>query len=141
MVCKFDFLQGDNMQFIAENEKYKVYSSYEDVYLKEKKACHHQDEFSEKDRCIGSHYGDPNDGIITENYVIVSGHGILIYDLKNHKEKHVLNSAKNEHWTNAIHQDMFDDYHTEFRFVSYNSENKLRVFKMNILTEELTELD
>ncbi len=129
------------MQFIAENKKYKVYAIYENVYLKEKRSCHNQDDFSEKDEWIGYHYGDPNDGIITENYVIVSGHGILIYDLKTGKERHVLNSVQNGYWTNAIHQEDTDDYHTEFRFVSFNSENKYRVFKMNILTEELTELD
>jgi len=129
------------MNFITENEKYKVYSLDESIYLKEKSLFGNQDEFSKKDKFIGHHYGNPNDGIITESHVIVSGCGISIYDIKKQKEKHLFTDENNRIWTNGIHQEGEDDYHTEFRFVSYNSENKLRVFKMNIQTEQLTELE
>ena len=129
------------MKFIAENEKYKIYSLDESIYLKEKKNSDSHDKFSKKDKFIGHHYGNPNDGIITENYVIITGCGISIYDLKNGTDKHLLTDENDRYWTNGIHQEGEDDYHTEFRFVSFNSNNKLRVFKMNILTEELTELN
>ena len=129
------------MKFIAENEKYKVYSLDESIYLKEKKLSANQDEFSKDDKFIGCHYGNPNDGIISQNYVIVSGCGISIYDLNTGIEKHHFMDGNERLWTNGIHKEEKDNYHTEFRFVSWNSENKLRVFKMNILTAELTELE
>ena len=99
------------------------------------------DKFSKKDKFIGHHYGNPNDGIITDNYVIISGCGISIYDLKTETENHYFTDKNERYWTNGIHQEGEDDYHTEFRFVSNNSDNKLRVFKMNIQTEKLTELE
>jgi hypothetical protein len=129
------------MNFIAENEKYKVYSLDESIYLKEKSLFKNHDKFSNEDKFIGHHYGNPNDGIITENYVIVSGCGISIYDLMNKTDRHLFTDENNRYWTNGIHQEGEDDYHTEFRFVSNNSDNKLRVFKMNIQTEKLTELE
>lgn len=131
----------NEINFIAENETYKVYSIYESVYLKEKKSTDNLEGFSKKDKYIAHHYGDPNDGIITEDYVIVSGCGISIYDLKNGIEKHFYDNPDNIFWTNGIHQDGQDDYHTEFRFITWNSENKLRVFKMNIPTEICIELE
>jgi len=129
------------MNFIAENEKFKVYSLDESIYLKKKNLLNNNNKFSKKDKFIGHHYGNPNDGIITDKYVIVSGCGICIYDLKAETENHYFTDEKDRYWTNGIHQEGEDDYHTEFRFVSWNSENKLRVFKMNILTAELTELE
>ena len=131
----------NEFNFIAENKTYKVYSIYESVYLKEKKTTDSQNDFSKTDKLIAHHYGDPEDGIITENHIIVSGCGISIYDLKTGIEKHILNDADNITWTNGIHQDGEDDYHTEFRFVTRNAENKWRVFKMHIPTEKHKELD
>ena len=129
------------MNFIAENKKFKVYSLDESIYLKKKSLLNNNDKFSKKDKFIGHHYGNPNDGIITENYIIVSGCGISIYNLKKETDNHFFTDENDRYWTNGIHQEGEDDYHTEFRFVSHNSENKLRVFKMNIVTAELTELE
>lgn len=129
------------MNFIAENKKYKVYSLDENIYLKEKSLLSNNNKYSKKDKFIGFHYGNPNNGIITENYVIVSGCGISIYNLKKKTESHYFANENETYWTNGIHQEDGDDCHTEIRFVSYNHENKLRVFKMNILTGELTELE
>lgn len=128
------------MNFITENEKYKVYSLDESIYLKEKKMSENHDEFSKNDKFIGHHYGNPNDGIITENYVIVSGCGISIYDLKEQTDRYLFTDENDRYWTNGIHQEGEDDYRIEFRFVSFNSENELRVFKMNAQTEQLSEL-
>ncbi len=128
------------MNFIAENQKYKVYSLDESVYLKEKNTFENQNDYSKNDKFIAYHYGNPNNGIITDYYVIISGYGISVYDLKNGTEKHFFD-GENNWWTNGVHQDEKDDYKSEFRFVSWNSEDKLRVFKMNILTEKLTELE
>lgn len=128
------------MNFIAENEKYKVYSLDENVYLKEKKFFKNHNKFSKKDKFIGCHYGNPNDGMIIEDYVVVSGCGISIFNLKNGIENHYYSDENEKFWTNAIHQESEDDYNTEFRFVTWNSDNQLRVFKMNIITSELLEL-
>ena len=129
------------MEFIAENNKYKVCSIDESIYLKKKKSWRNFFGFSKKYEFISHHYGNPNDGLITDNFVIFSGCGISIYDLKSKSEKHFFANGDKQMWTNGIHQDSEDDYHTEFRFVALNSENKLRVFKMNILSEILIELE
>jgi len=71
----------------------------------------------------------------------VTGCGISIYDIKTKIDRHLLTDENDRCWTNGIHQEKEDDYLNEFRFVSYNSENKLRVFKMNIETKQLTELE
>ena len=44
-------------------------------------------------------------------------------------------------WTNGLYQDELDDANLEFRFAAYNKSNKLRVFKMNVETLEMNELN
>lgn len=51
------------MNFITQNEKYKVYSLDESIYLKEKSFSNNHDKFSNEDKFVGHHYGNPNDGI------------------------------------------------------------------------------
>lgn len=124
------------IRYLAESEKFKVYSIYESVYLKNKMTTQSQNDFDNQDLFIAWHYGDPNDAIILRNekYVVVSGCGISIYDIENKVENHILDDADDITWTNGLHQDDRDDQDREVRFVSFYNEDKLRVFKIDLLS-------
>ncbi|WP_210516224.1 hypothetical protein [Hymenobacter terricola] len=132
----------NHINFSAESPDYKVYALDETVYLKQKAQCHTLTDFEETDIYVGHHYGNPTSALImkAEKYVIVAGHGLTIFDIRTGTEITPLN-LENISWTNALHQDELDDVNLEFRSIAYSKEDKLRVFKMNILTSELTLLD
>ena len=130
------------IRFLAENIDYKVYSIYESVYLKTKKSSKNLDNFEESDTLIGVHYGEPNNAIIlnSNNHIVVSGCGLSIYEISTKDEKHILSEPDNITWTNVVYQDELDNLQLEFRFVSFNKVNDLRVFKMNLKTQKIIEL-
>jgi hypothetical protein len=130
------------IRYLAENTDYKVYSIYENVYLKNKKTSNNFNDFEESDILITSHYGDPNNAIILHknNYVIVSGCGLTIYDVGKNSEKNILAEPEEITWTNTVFQDETDDQIFEFRFVAFNKSDNLRIFKMNLETYEITEM-
>jgi hypothetical protein len=129
--------------FLAESPAYKVYAVYESVYLKQKAQCRTLDAFEETDIFIGWHYGDPTSALImdSEKHVVVAGCGITIFDISTGTATELFNEPDNITWTNALHQDSLDDSQLEFRYVASSKEGKLRVFKMHILTNEVTHLD
>ena len=131
------------IRYLAENDEYKVYSSYEYVYLKDKSKSKDLNSFEETDINIAWHYGDPTSALFLKSgkHLIISGCGLTIYDLENKLEKNILDDPENNTWTNAIHQDELDDQNLYFRFISYFENDKLRVFKANIETLEIEMLD
>lgn len=130
------------IRYLAENTDYKVYSIYENVYMKNKKTSNNLNDFEESDILIASLYGDPNNAVILHknNYVIVSGCGLTIYDVSKNSEKHILAEPEDITWTNTVFQDETDDQISEFRFVAFNKSDNLRVFKMNLGTDEIIEM-
>ena len=130
------------IKYLAENTEYKVYSIFENVYLKYKKTSNNLDDFESSDVLIASHYGDPNNAIILNdnNYVIVSGCGLTIYDIGKKSENHILAEPEEITWTNAVFQDEADNQSLEFRFVAHNKSGHLRIFKMNLETFEIIEM-
>jgi len=129
------------IRYLAENDTYKVYSLCESVYLKRKATSQNLDDFEESDSLVAWHYGDPTAAIIlgSNAYVIVAGCGITVYDVNRHLEMGFLNSADDIWWTDGLHQG-FEDDGIECRFVSFFDTDKLRVFKINAVTKEVTML-
>ena len=92
------------IKYLAENADYKVYSLHESVYLKAKATCRNLSGFEEADLSVAWHYSDPAAALIlgSNNYIIVAGCGITVYDLNQHSEVTQLNSADNIWWTDYI---------------------------------------
>ena len=131
------------INYLAESAAYKVYAIYESVYLKEKPTSDTQDGFSEADQFIAWHYGDPTSAIVlpTGKHIIVAGCGLSLYDTERREEAHILDEPDKILWTNALHQDSLDDMNCEFRFVAFNKDDVMRVFKMNVSTRKIEQLD
>ncbi len=131
------------IQFLTKNENFKVYSIYENIYLKHKFKSRKHTDFDEKDFLMAVHYGDPNGALIlpSEEFAIISGCGLSIFDIKNQKDYHILDDPERITWTNGLHQDGQDDQNKEVRFVSWNSENQLRIFKIDLESKIVTEIE
>lgn len=91
------------IRYLAESENFKVYSIYENVYLKNKTKTQFQNDFDNQDLLIAYHYGDPNDALIlpNEKYIVVSGCGISIYDVENQVDNHILDDPGHVTWTSS----------------------------------------
>ena len=131
------------LRYLSESKNYKVYSIYENVYLKDKRSSKNLNDFDKNDKFITSHCGDPDYALILQNeeYVIISGCGISVYNIKLKSENHILDEVDNVTWTEGLHQSSADNQNVEIRFVSHNRSNQLRVFKMNIESLETEELN
>lgn len=131
------------IRYLAESEKFKVYSIYESVYMKNKLISKKINDFDDKDLFIANHYGDPNDALIltNEKFVVVSGCGLSIYNIENNNDNHILDDSDNITWTNGLHQDGQDDQNREVRFVAFNKKNQLKVFKIDLISMKITELE
>ena len=128
---------------LAESRSYKVYAIADNVYLKKKAQCRTLNGFDEADIHIGWNYGTATAALIlsSEEYVILSGCGITFFDIARALAIELLTDPSDINWTNALHQDEADDAHLEFRYVAYSRKNKLRVFRMHVLTKAVTLLD
>jgi hypothetical protein len=124
--------------FLAESPNYKVYSHEDYVYLKKKSECRVLDEHDKTDILMSWVYGNPTSALImhTEQYIVVAGCGLVIYDISNRLETQLLAKPDNITWTNALHQDEMDDSVLDFRYVAYSEANIPQVFKMNLLYKE-----
>ena len=126
-------------KYLFESKHFKVYSCYENVYLTHKLSSKNS---SDNDLLIASHYGDPNGAIIfpDEKYVVVSGCGLSIYNVELQSEIHILDAPNRIWWTNGLHQEGEDNQSKEVRFVSWNNQSHLRIFKIDVETLEITEM-
>jgi hypothetical protein len=131
------------IRYLAESQSFKVYSIYESVFLKNKLLSTKMQEYDVNDKDVAWHYGDPSGALILpdENFVIVAGCGLSVYDLQSQSEKHILDAPKRIWWTNGLHQAGEDDQTKEVRFVSYNAQSQLRVFKLNVESLVITEIE
>lgn len=117
-------------KFLVENEEYKVHSIGEKVYLIDKEYS----DYIKVGKYIGCFCGNPNDAIISidNRYLIVVGDYVLIYFF----EKQIALKVKVYHetnWISGVYQDKTEDGNFNFfRFVGYDENNELSLFKMNI---------
>jgi hypothetical protein len=131
------------INYLTESAVYKVYALYESVYLKHKPSSLIKDDYDPADKFIACHYGDPTSALITslDRHIIVSGCGLSIYSTEHDYAEHILDEPDSRWWTDALHKGMSDDGSCEFRFVSFNEADRLRVFRMNLLTRQIEQLD
>ena len=142
--------------YLSESGRFKVYSSFESVYLKDKSSNSKPNEYDKRDVSIAYHYGDPEGAMISppEDYVVVVGHGISIYPLNQKygiEPIELFNDPESQMWTNGIHIESYDQpddswekdgpFWLWFRFVYFDEDGKTCVFKMNAKTHELLKVD
>lgn len=115
-------------KILAESTKYKIHSISENVYLIDKT----------KNTKLGDNldcfYDKPNDALISENeeYVVIVGDHVAIYFFES-KQIIEVNILYSNNWINGLFQDISEDNSWDyFRFVAYDEDNKLCIFKMNV---------
>lgn len=130
-------------KFLTENDKYRVYSICENVYIKIKANSRNLLGFEKSDDYVSSIYGDPQDAIFlhTGKILVISGCGITIYNTETKTEISFFNEPDSIIWTNGLHQIETNNQITEFRFVALNKNKKTRVFNFNIETNECFEVE
>lgn len=131
------------MQYLAESEHYKVYAMHEYVYLKVKAEARNLNAYEAEDQFICWNYGNPNCGVIfyAENYVVIGGCGLTIYNIEEKTVLSLLDKPGEIHFTNGLHQEETDDPFIECRYVDYLEGKYLRVFKLNVQTLEIMLVD
>ena len=129
-------------RWLAESENFKVYSIFDNVYIKKKKKSNSLNQFEKNDKHIQWIYGEPNGAIIMpkEDKTIIVGSGIYIYDIKSEKLIEKYNDPKYIKWIDTIYQTEGDDWLNEFRVVTLNTDDQLRVFKVSISEPTLIEI-
>ena len=70
------------IQYLAESENFKVYSFYENVYLKNKSTSININKLDYNDLLIADHYGDPNNALILPNEKYITTRGEILYGLE-----------------------------------------------------------
>jgi len=118
---------------LFENSKYRLYSIYENVYLKSK------DDLDEKeDVFVTSVYGDPDSGLISSgnNYIAVAGCGITIHFLTDRDSYELGTDPENILWTEGIYQSDEEDFNF-VRFTAYTEENKIRVHRLDVFERKV----
>ncbi len=129
-------------RWLAESENFKVYSIYDNAYIKNKQTSNSLSQFEKTDKHIQWIYGEPNGAIIMpkEDQIILVGSGIYIYDIQAEKLIELYNDPKNIKWVDTIYQTEEDDWLNEFRIVTFNEKDQLRVFKTSINEPKLIEI-
>lgn len=132
----------NSLVWLFEDDKYKIYSHFEYVYLKDKSSCHVLDDWKKADdSSIGWIYGEPTGALIlNKRFAVVVGSGIYIYDITNGKLKEYYNEPDRIKWIETVYQEYSDKINEEFRFVAFNDNDDLRVFRFNIKNEQLEEI-
>ena len=128
--------------FLAESQRFKIYSECESVYLE----CKHDSgllrELNLDGNFVGAVYGDPNGGLISgdEAYAVITGAGILIQPLRadiDISAVHLYESEEGHMRTFGPFQDIISDKSWSwFRFVSWHQDQP-RVFRLHAVTHKL----
>ena len=116
-----------------ENDQYRLYSIYENVYLKNKAA-----EDGVKDTFISSAYGDPDSALVSfeNDFFAIAGCGITVYFLKDGDSYEIGTEADNLFWTEGIYQSGEDDFNF-VRFTAFTSDNQIRVHRFDVLSKKI----
>lgn len=132
----------NDYKWLYESENFKVYSIYDNAYIKDKRVSKTPNKFDEADKFIQWIYGEPNGAIIMpkEDKVIIVGSGIYIYDIKKEVLIEFFNEPNTIKWIDTVYQDEEDDWTNEFRIVMHNELDQLRVFKYQIEELQLKEI-
>lgn len=133
----------DEHRWLAESGNFKVYSIYDNAYIKDKRKSKTLSKFDKDDKFIQSIYGEPNGAIIMpkEDKVIIVGSGIYIYDIQTEKVTEYFNEPNDIRWIDSIYQNEQDDWLNEFRIVAFNENNQLRIFRYLINESQLKEVN
>ena len=128
-------------RILFENEAFRLYSIYEDVYLLNKSLKAALSQSAQPDIVIASIYGDPDSGLIAWNnaFVALAGCGLSLYFLETGESYSIGAQADNTLWTEGIYQSAEDEVHF-VRFTAYTKDNKIRVHRLNVLSREIEEL-
>lgn len=131
-----------SLVWLFEDDRFKIYSHCEYVYLKDKMTCLLQDDWEkDDDTSIGWIYGEPTGALIlNKRFIVVVGSGIYIYDITNGKLQEYYNEPDHIKWIETVYQDYSDKFNEEFRFVAFNDNDELRVFRFNIVNKQLEEM-
>jgi hypothetical protein len=127
-------------KILAETDNYKLYSIADNVYLKDKKKSKTIG-WDKIDIYIDVFYGDPNSGLISNNneYVVVAGDKLVIYNIIN--DVYLIPSQFSDNWVSGLFQDIGDDRDWKyFRFVSYDGEDKLKIFRIDSKSLEVKQI-
>lgn len=129
-------------RWLCESENFKVYSIYDNTYLKDKRGSRILNKFEKEDKFIQWIYGEPNGAIImpNEDIVIIVGSGIYIYDINKKELLEFFNEPNNIKWIDTVYQNHQDNSSNEFRVVMCNEQNQLREFKYQIEESKLKEI-
>lgn len=141
------------MEYLAESEHYKVMSEWESVEL-------HFKNSERRPAQIGDFYGDPAGAFIsrTEKYIVMFGCGIIIYRIQEPFTDYNYNTPNLQYaefhrypgdiwWVESAYECTSDDGDADdlnnplFRFVMYNDDGKVGVYRMNIDTHEVQLLE
>lgn len=117
-------------QILAENEFYKVHSISENVYLIDKRYKNDV----KVGKYLDSFYGDPHGAIISQDgeYLVVFGDHIYIY-LFEKEINYIIEVYRYDNYVCTVYQDIINDKGFNFfRFVAYDENDQLGIFKMNI---------
>jgi hypothetical protein len=129
-------------KFLVENDRYKVYSISENIYLKNKSNSKNLCDFEKTDDYVACIYGDPQNAIFIDNgkILVISGCGITLYNTETKTEISFYNNPDDILWTNGLHQEESQNKLTQFRFVALNKNNQTRVFNFDITTNLCNEV-
>jgi len=127
-----------SIRYLSENEKYKLYSLHEIVYLKHKSHSNTLSDYEAADEYITRVYGDPDSGILSFDgtYIVVAGCGITVYFIETKECIELLNDPDDITWTEGVYQSAEDASHF-VRFNALTDTDKLVINRLNINTREI----
>jgi len=129
------------IRYLSENDKYKLYSLHESVYLKDKSKSNNLCDFEGTDIFVTSVYVDPDSGLLSfdGSFICVAGCGITIYFIESKKCIELFNEPEDITWTEGVYQSA-DDEQNYVRFNVYTETEKLAINRLNVKTNELETL-
>jgi len=130
-----------SIRYLSENDKYKLYSLHESVYLKDKSKSNDLCDYEGSDLFVTSVYGDPDSALISFDgtFICVAGCGIHIYFFESKKSIELFNEPEDITWTEGVYQSADDEQHY-VRFNVYTETEKFAINRLNVKTNELETL-
>ena len=127
-----------SIRYLSENEKYKLYSLHESVYLKDKSKSKKLCDYEGSDTFVTSVYGDPDSALLSFDgtFICVAGCGITIYFIETKTCIELFNEPDDITWTEGVYQSA-EDEPNYVRFNAYTETEKFAINKLNVKTNEL----
>jgi hypothetical protein len=127
-----------SIRYLSENDKYKLYSLYESVYLKDKSKSGSHCGFEGSDVFVTSVYGDPDSALLSFDgtFICVAGCGITIYFIESKKCVELFDDPDDITWTEGVYQSAEDEPHY-VRFNVCTDTEKFAINRLNVKTNAL----